>query len=83
MAIINSNRFNKKSKIKAAISSEIFEKINAYCKWANIDDIGFFIEEAASFVFAKDKDFKAAQKKAKRHEKQNQKLSINPTQSNL
>ncbi|KTD04053.1 hypothetical protein Lgee_0296 [Legionella geestiana] len=58
MPIINGTRFQKKEKIKAEISSEMLEKINAYCAWANIDDIGFFIEEAASFVFAKDKEWK-------------------------
>ncbi|MDI9817570.1 MULTISPECIES: hypothetical protein [unclassified Legionella] len=66
MPIINGTRVQKKEKIKAEISSETFDKINEYCAWANIDDIGFFIEEAASFVFAKDRDWKQHKKAAKK-----------------
>ncbi|WP_133126975.1 hypothetical protein [Legionella nagasakiensis] len=70
MPIINGTRFQKKEKIKAEINSEIFAKINEYCAWANIDDIGFFIEEAASFVFAKDKDWKQYQKSSRKRTEQ-------------
>ena len=66
MPIINGTRFHKKEKIKAEINSEIHEKINAYCAWASIDDVGFFIEEAASFIFAKDRDWKQHEKAAKK-----------------
>ncbi|KTC87784.1 MULTISPECIES: hypothetical protein [Legionella] len=66
MPIINSTRVQKKEKIKAEISSETFEKITEYCVWANIDDVGFFIEEAASFIFAKDRDWKQHKKAAKK-----------------
>ncbi|WP_028388049.1 hypothetical protein [Legionella fairfieldensis] len=66
MPIINGTRVQKKEKIKAEISSETFDKINEYCAWANITDIGFFIEEAASFVFAKDRDWKLHKKAAKK-----------------
>jgi hypothetical protein len=66
MAIINGTRFQKKEKIKAMINSEIAGKMAAYCEWANIDDIGFFIEEAASFVFSKDREWKQHQKAAKK-----------------
>ncbi|HHF7345003.1 hypothetical protein [Legionella feeleii] len=66
MPIINGTRVQKKEKIKAEISSETFELINAYCAWANIDDISFFIEEAASFVFAKDRDWKQHRKSVKK-----------------
>jgi len=66
MPIINGTRFQKKEKIKAEINSETFVKINEYCAWANIDDIGFFIEEAASFIFAKDRDWKQHKKSAKK-----------------
>lgn len=58
MALINGTRYQQKDKIKASISSDVAEKITAYCAWANIDDLGFFIEEAAEFVFSKDSDWK-------------------------
>jgi hypothetical protein len=66
MAIINGKHFQKKDKIKASISSDIAAKINEYCAWAHIDDLGFFIEEAASFVFAKDREWKQHNKAAKK-----------------
>lgn len=67
MPIINGTRNQKKEKIKAEVSAETVAKINEYCAWANIDNIGFFIEEAASFIFAKDRDWKQHQKSAKNH----------------
>ena len=66
MPIINGTRLQKKEKIKAEISSETFDKIAEYCTWANIDDIGFFIEEAAGFIFAKDREWKQFKKAAKK-----------------
>lgn len=69
MAIINSLRSTKKEKLKIDINSEIASEIKAYCQWANIDDISYFIEEAACFVFAKDKDWKQQQKAIKRTSK--------------
>lgn len=67
MAIINGTRFQKKEKIKATISSEVAATIAEYCAWANIDDVGFFIEEAAGFIFAKDRDWKQFKKAAKKN----------------
>lgn len=66
MAIINGKRFAKKEKIKAEINSDIMVKIQQYCEWAHIDDISFFIEEAACFVFSKDRDWKHHEKKMKK-----------------
>ena len=66
MAIINGARFQKKEKIKATINSEVAATITEYCAWANIDDIGFFIEEAANFIFAKDREWKQHKKAAKK-----------------
>ncbi len=67
MPIINGTRFQKKDKIKAEINSDIAATITEYCAWANIDDIGFFIEEAASFVFAKDRDWKQHKKATRKN----------------
>lgn len=68
MALISKARFNQKEKIKVEISSEVLQKIEEYCQWSKIDDISFFIEEAACYVFAKDKEWKAFQKQAKKAE---------------
>lgn len=66
MPIINGTRLQKKEKIKAEINSETFKKITEYCKWADIEDVGYFIEEAASFIFAKDRDWKQHKKAARK-----------------
>lgn len=66
MPIINATRFQKKEKIKAEINAEIHTKIKEYCAWAKIDNIGYFIEEAASFIFAKDRDWKQHKKSSKK-----------------
>lgn len=66
MALINGTRSTKKEKIKAEINAETLEKIYQYCQWASIDDVGFFIEEAAHYVFAKDKDWKQHSKSLKK-----------------
>lgn len=66
MPIINGEQFLKKEKIKAEINSEILAKIHAYCAWAGIDDMGFFIEEAANFVLAKDREWKQHKKAEKK-----------------
>lgn len=71
MPLISTTKVFKKEKIKIELNSETIAQINAYCEWASIDNIGFFIEEAAHFIFAKDKGFKAHQKALKQQEKQN------------
>lgn len=73
MPIINGTISQRKQKIKAEINTEIAAQINAYCAWASIDDIGFFIEEAASFIFAKDRDWKQHKKAAKKRTQQTEK----------
>lgn len=65
MAIINGTRFQKKEKIKAEISSETFDEITKYCAWADIE-MNYFFQEAAEFVFAKDRDWKQVKKAAKK-----------------
>lgn len=62
MAIISGARTEKKEKLKIEINAEILADIKSYCQWANIDDISYFIEEAACFIFSKDKDWKQQQK---------------------
>ena len=69
MAIISGTRVTSKDKLKIEINSEILETIQNYCKWADIDNIDFFMEEAARYVFAKDKDWKEHQKSIKRSKK--------------
>jgi hypothetical protein len=70
MAIISGKRSNVKEKVKAEINAETLNQINQYCQWASIEDIGFFFEEAAHFVFAKDKDWKQHKKSAKKAKKE-------------
>lgn len=71
MPIINGNRFQKREKLKVEISSETLEKIREYCQWANIgENVGYFLEEAVSFVLSKDAEWKRYKKAAKKRAKQ-------------
>jgi len=58
MAIIQKKIVDKKDKLKVEINAEILSQIKEYCAWADVDDLGFFIEESAQFVFSKDKKWK-------------------------
>lgn len=69
MALISKARFNQKEKIKLEISSELMKKIEAYCRWSEIDDVSFFFEEAAWYILAKDKEWKVHQKQLKKASK--------------
>lgn len=66
MSIINGTRFQKKEKIKVQISSETLADVDAYRAWAGIDDLGFFLEEAALYVLAKDRAWKQHKKAEKK-----------------
>ena len=66
MPIINADRLQKKTRLKVEISNDIYEKMEAYCEWANIADMGYFVEEAVGFIFAKDRDWKVHCKPVKR-----------------
>lgn len=70
MAIISGNSSIKKEKIKAEMNVDVLKQIEQYCAWANIDNIGFFLEEAAHFIFAKDKEWKQYQKSLKKAAKE-------------
>lgn len=62
MALISSKSQNAKQKIKAQIDTAVLEEIQSYCAWAGVE-MDFFFEEAARFVFAKDKEWKAHHRK--------------------
>ncbi|WP_058533875.1 hypothetical protein [Legionella saoudiensis] len=66
MPIISGSQAQIKEKLKVEIHADILEQIQKYCEWASINDLGFFIEEASRFVFAKDKEWKKQQKVAKK-----------------
>lgn len=69
MAIISGVRVTTKEKIKIEINPEVLKTIKNYCTWADIENIDYFIEEAARFVFSKDKDWKEHKKSIKRSKK--------------
>ena len=59
MALIKNRPPQTKSKLNGKeISSIVYEKIEKYCQWANLKDLGIFFEEAAELVFKSDKDWK-------------------------
>ena len=48
MPVINTQKKINKIKLKnKEIDETIYKEINDYCEWVGIDDVSFFIEEAA------------------------------------
>ena len=66
MAIITKKIEDKKEKLKVEISSKIIEEITGYMKWADIADINYFLEEASTYVFNSDRDWKKHKKNSKK-----------------
>ncbi|BCA93651.1 hypothetical protein TUM19329_00120 [Legionella antarctica] len=66
MALINAKKIDDKEKIKLEINKEIYAEIQKYCAWAGISEMDHFFEEAASFIFSKDKDWKNHDRSIKR-----------------
>lgn len=62
MAIISSRIEREKEKIKLEIDADIYQELNDYMKWANLDNISHCIEDALSFVFKSDRDWKKFKK---------------------
>jgi hypothetical protein len=58
MALITAKKISDVEKIKVEINKEIYAEILRYCEWAGIGEIDHFFEEAATFIFSKDKDWK-------------------------
>ena len=65
MALIERKKEIQKDRVKIEMSSEILSKIDEYMKWADIDDLGYFLEESAMLVFKSDRDWKKHQKQSK------------------
>ena len=65
MPVISAQKQPERDRIKIEINSEIAAEVKAYMQWADIKDLSFFFEEAASFVLSKDKEWKQRKKKQK------------------
>ncbi len=66
MALISAKKIKDKEKIKLEIDKEIYSEIDKYCEWAGITNIDHFFEEAAIYIFSKDKDWNKYLKASKK-----------------
>lgn len=62
MALIKLKSVKNNQLIKTKIDAKVMKEIKAYCEWAGIFDLGFFIEEIAKAVFRNDPEWKQYQK---------------------
>ena len=62
MAIISNRKEQEKEKLKVEIDSSIYKELNDYMKWAKLNNISHCIEDALSFVFKSDRDWKKFKK---------------------
>lgn len=65
MPVISAQKQPEKDRFKIEINSDTASEIKDYMQWADIKDLSFFFEEAASFVLSKDKEWKQHKKKQK------------------
>ncbi len=65
MPVISAQKQSGKDRFKIEIKTETAKEIKEYMQWADIKDLSFFFEEAASFVLSKDKEWKQHKKKQK------------------
>jgi len=61
-------KVEEKVLLKIKISKAIKSEMERYCKWAEIDDEGYFLSEAARRVFTRDKEWQKECKKVKKTE---------------
>ena len=57
MPIIKNTKNMDISSIKAQVNPIVLEKIENYCHWAGIYDLGYFIEKAAVELFLRDPEW--------------------------
>ena len=57
MALIAAKKIKDIEKIKLEIDKGIYSEIQQYCEWTGIANIDHFFEEAATYIFLKDKDW--------------------------
>lgn len=57
MPLITTKQESKKDKLTVEIHTDVLDEIHNYCKWAKVD-VDLFLEEAAKFIFKKDKEYK-------------------------
>lgn len=58
MSILKATSKAKRKQIMLYIDENLLDEINEYCKWAGINKIHDFIEQATKFVFSKDAEWK-------------------------
>ena len=66
MALITAKKLTNKEKIKLEIDQETYAQINKYCEWTGISNIDHFFEEAAAYIFSKDKEWNKYLKSSKK-----------------
>ncbi|HAU0661268.1 TPA: hypothetical protein JBG89_11600 [Legionella pneumophila] len=66
MALITAKKLTNKEKIKLEIDQETYAQINKYCEWVGISNIDHFFEEAATYIFSKDKEWNKYLKSSKK-----------------
>ena len=60
MPIIKATQKQEKEQVRISIDKGILDTIKKYCDWANVKKMDEFFEQAAEFVFSKDKDWLTA-----------------------
>ncbi len=65
MALIKKEQSVSKHDLRFKVPTDVKIEIDAYCKWAGIEDIGYFFSESAKMIFTRDKDWQKARQSSK------------------
>lgn len=58
MSILKIQTTTKRQTVKMSLDAAIYQQIQSYCKWANLERPAEFVERAAEFIFMKDEKWK-------------------------
>lgn len=58
MALLKSSEKTRKKQLRINIQESIADEAKTYCDWANISQLDDFFEQAAQYIFKKDKEWK-------------------------
>lgn len=57
MPLITKKQEAKKEKLTIQMHADVLNEVHNYCNWAKVE-VDLFLEEAAKFIFKKDREYK-------------------------
>ena len=58
MALLKPKQEKIKAQVRLKLDADVWEKVKAYCEWANFAKKEDFLEQAVEYILNKDRDWK-------------------------